>query len=127
MLRSGHRLSGGREHGQAMGFSELDTQINDWARRHRLVLMRDWGEREVRFAYLSSIAGECFQIFVDPPVDGQVFVYAAGIEGRRENDPPRRLVGPAEGVGALLETAIEMVREWMLPSERYYPDSPSAF
>jgi hypothetical protein len=109
-----------------MDFSELDAQIADWARRHRLVLQRNWGERECRFAYLSSVAGECFQIFVDPPVDGRVSVYAAGIEGRRDNDEPRKWEGPAENVGALLETAIKTVTEWMLPSERYYSaDAPA--
>ena len=36
----------------------------------------------------SSKAGECFQIWIDPPGEGQICVHAAGIEGRKENDAP---------------------------------------
>jgi len=69
-----------------MSYASIDAQIQDWTRLHALKLFTSNGEREIRCVYVSSVSGECFQIRINPPEAGQVCVYAACIEGRRQDD-----------------------------------------
>jgi|SRR5271170_3503609 len=103
-------------------YAEVDAEIRRWAETHSLVLFTEIAGRESRFAYVSSTGSECFQIWIERPVRGQVAVHAACVEGRRDLDPPyKRLVATAE-IGTALENAFQMVLKWMAPSERYFPE-----
>jgi len=103
-------------------YAEIDAEIRRWAEAHSLVLFTEFAGRESRFAYVSSTGSECFQIWIELPVSGQVAVHVACVEGRRDLEPPyKRFVATAE-IGPALEKAFEMVLKWMTPSERYFPE-----
>ena len=102
-------------------YAIIDPQIREWVDRHALKLGTHWAGGETRNVYVSSIAGECFQIWVDPPESDRVCIHAAGVEGRKDNDTPQDWWVPIASIGAGLETAWDTVIEWMAPSERYNP------
>jgi hypothetical protein len=106
-----------------MSYASVDGEIRAWADRHSLKLHTTWAGREIRSAYVSSKAGECFQIWVDPPVNGQFVVHAACVEGRREDEAPRDWHAAATGLQATLDTVFQAVLGWMAPSERFLPET----
>jgi hypothetical protein len=107
------------------GYAAIDAQIQRWAERHALGLYTSSPSGEIRAAHVSSVAGECFQIWIEPAAEDHLSVYAAGIEGRKEDAPPVHWRVPISGLEAALETAFETVIGWMAPSERYYPPANS--
>jgi hypothetical protein len=108
-----------------MSYASVDPQIRAWARRHRLVLFTAFADRESRFAYVSSKAGDCFQMWVEPPVDGHIRVGAALVDGQWLNEPTKEWQTPIPELDAALEDAFATVVGWMVPSERYYPKPSS--
>ena len=104
-----------------MSYSSVDPIVRAWAQRHSLTLFTSFADREARFAYTSSKAGECFQIWIDDPADGKISVHAAGVEGRRMDDPPADWLVPISGLDTALEDAWATVMSWMAPSERFLP------
>jgi len=104
-----------------MIYTSVDSQIRTWAQRHSLMLFTSFADREARFAYTSSKSGECFQIWIDPPLDGQICVHAAGVVGRRVDDPPEDWCVPLLDLDAALEDAFAAVIRWIAPSERFLP------
>lgn len=104
-----------------MSYELIDAQIADWAKEHSLILSTSFANRETRSAYLSSELGECFQIWVDVPVDGHVSIYATCVEGRKENEPPREWITNPREVKATLEEVFETIVQWMTPSARHFP------
>lgn len=108
-------------------YAEIDPEIERWAKKHSLILNSSpWSGRESRCVWLSSNAGECFQIWIEPPADGVVRLHAAGVEGRRDDDPPHDWMVPIEQTAAALESAYTLVLEWMRPATHYYPHARSA-
>ena len=77
----------------------------------------------MRSAYISSIAGECFQIWIETPADGYVWIHAAGVESRRDDHPPEDWYVAVDAFEAELEEVFQTVTAWMLPSRRYFPDA----
>src|SRR5882757_1451751 len=102
-----------------MSYASIDAQIRDWTRLHALKLFTSQGEREIRCVHVSSVSGECFQIRISPPEAGQVCVYAACIEGRREDDDDEIWRIPVADVRSALEIALQTVTGWMAPSKRF--------
>jgi hypothetical protein len=64
-------------------YESIDPEIQLWAQRHLLSLFTSWADCESRYVHVSSVAGECFQISVEPPKDGQVALHARCIEGQK--------------------------------------------
>jgi hypothetical protein len=104
-----------------MSYASVDPQIRAWAEKHSLKLFTSWAGRESRSAHVSSKAGECFQIWIDPPVGGGVCVHAACIEGRGDNEPPQDWNTTEAGLQATLDSIFQTVVGWMAPSERFIP------
>lgn len=105
-------------------YAAIDPAIEYWAKKHSLILNSSpWRGSEARCVWLSSDGGECFQIWVEPPAEGVVRVYASGVESRRDDDPPRDWTVPVEEAAVALESAYELVLEWMRPSTHYHPPS----
>jgi hypothetical protein len=104
-----------------MSYAEINPQITHWAERHVLKLFAGGGESESRGAYVSSLAGECFQIWIETPADGRVNLHAWCIEGRRDRAPPQDWNVAICDFEAALENAFRTVQEWMKPSERFFP------
>lgn len=92
-----------------MSYVRIDPQIQSWAKTHALRLDTSSAGDETRFAYVSSIAGECFQIWIEAPRDGQVRIHAAGIESRRDDEPPQDWCVPVSDFEAALEDAFQTV------------------
>jgi hypothetical protein len=108
-----------------MSYAEVDPQILSWRKRHALSLYTSWAGGEVRGIYVSSVAGECFQIWIEAPAKGHVRVYAAGVDSRRDNDPAKTWSVSVANLGQALEEAFQTVIGWMVPS-RYLPDQYKA-
>ena len=108
-----------------MSYASVDPQIQDWAQRHALKLFTSFPGREVRGAYVSSISGECFQIWIEPPEEGQIHVYVGCVEGRREDDPDETWRSAVSDLGATLDRAFQTVTDWMAPSKRFFPPETS--
>jgi hypothetical protein len=104
-----------------MTYEAVDLKIQDWIRRNDLHLFTFWSGREARFAYVSSEAGECFQISIEPPADGRITVYARCVEGRTDNDQSHTWSVEVENLGKGLDRAFETVVGWMTPSARHFP------
>jgi hypothetical protein len=102
-----------------MSYAPVDEEIKAWADRHSLALHTMWAGREIRNAYVSSKAGECFQIWIDPPVNGRIVVRADCLEGRHENEAPQAWDTAATGLQATLDAVFQTVLGWMAPSERF--------
>lgn len=102
-------------------YALIDPVINDWVERHsfRLFTAVAGDTRPIRRVYLSSMAGDVFQIWIDEPVNGRATVYAACIEGSREDDDPQQWSVDINVLGAALEDVLQVVLDWMLPSTRY--------
>ena len=104
-----------------MSYAAIDPSIRAWVDRHALKLFTSWPGGECRSAYVSSVAGECFQIWIDTPVDGHVWIHAAGVESRRDDHPPEDWFVSVEQFDGALEEAFQAVMAWMIPSTRYFP------
>lgn len=100
----------------------IDPQIKLWVEKHTLILnSTPWAGAESRCVWLSSEAGECFQIWIEPPFEGLVRLHAAGVESRRDDDPPQVWLVPVGEVASALEQAYQLVLEWMKPAKHYHP------
>jgi hypothetical protein len=106
-----------------MTYRDVDQYINAWAERNSLKLQTSWAGQAARFAYVSSKAGECFQISIEPPIDGYISIHASCVEGRREDHPPEDWMYPTEDIAGALEEVFQTVTAWMRPSTRYLPPS----
>ena len=105
-----------------MSYASIEREIQEWATKHSLKLFTSWADGEARFIYVSSVAGDCFQIWIDPLEAGQIGLHAAFVDGPRDNDPHWDDLVPEADLPAALECAFQTVIDWMKPSERYRPD-----
>ncbi|HEX4862140.1 MAG TPA: hypothetical protein VFV07_12950 [Rhizomicrobium sp.] len=96
----------------------VDRQIDLWSQKHSLRLFTSFAGRDARFAYVSSVAGECFQIWVEPPKDGAITIGAACVEGSEDNGLDSTWTVAGAELDAALEQAFQTVTDWMLPSAR---------
>jgi len=102
-------------------YKKIDPIIDSWIDRHALKLHSNMEGGEIRAVYVSSVSGETFQIWVDPPTDGKVCINVVCIEGRREDTPAERLLTSFAELDESLERTYRVVLEWMAPSERFFP------
>lgn len=103
-------------------YASIDPIIRRWVQKHCLFLYTDSAGEEVRNVYVSSLAGECFQIWIDPPVDGRVGLHAAYVEGPREVEPAQDWSVAISDLSTALEEAFDTVLMWMEPSKRLIPN-----
>jgi hypothetical protein len=106
-----------------VSYSEVDHFITEWAVRHSLVLSTDGDLDQYRTVWVSSNAGECFQIWIDPPAGGAVRIWADCVEGRRDGHPAEDWSASVEAMPAALEEVFEVVMAWMRPSKRHFPSA----
>lgn len=97
-----------------MSYEKVDPVIREWSARHGFTLfesMQGFPERTLRCVYVSSQAGECFQIWVGEPTLGTVAVHAADVEGHESFQQEWSV--PLQGLDAVLEEALVRVHHWM--------------
>ena len=104
-----------------LSYTLIDPIIKRWVHKHSISLSTEGIGGEVRNVYVSSLAGECFQIWVEPPLDGQVKLHAAYVEGPREIEPAKDWTVAISDLSATLEEAFDTVQMWMEPSKRFVP------
>ena len=102
-----------------MSYAAIDQTIAQWAGRHDLRLVTSAAGSETRTAYVSSTAGDTFQIWIDPPAADTVALHATCIEGPKEDDPPHDWSTSQAGLDAALEAAVQAVLAWMQPATRH--------
>lgn len=103
------------------GYASIDPAILRWVRKNHFSLFTQWAGREARFVYLSSQAGECYQISIEPPTDQHVAVHAFYVEGMREIEPEQNWFVTVSDLGSTLDEAFDTVSTWMKPSEIFIP------
>jgi hypothetical protein len=94
-------------------YKTVDDQIRQWAEMHSLRLLTSWAERDVHCVYISSARGECFQIWGEPPVDGDVCVGVSCVAGRYELDPDTKWIVTVSELDVTLERALHTAKELM--------------
>jgi hypothetical protein len=104
-------------------YAKIDPTIRAWVARNSLTLSTSQQAPEIRCIYVSSNAGECYQIWINRPVGDKVEIHAACVEGRRdtEEEPLQSWQVSISELDSALEEALESVVEWMKPSDRHYP------
>ena len=103
------------------GYSDIDPVLKQWAQDHSVHFFDRFVGREVRCAYISSLSGECYQMWVSPERE-TICVHAVCVEGGREKLDPVRWYGDVSEFAVLLDKALEAILEWMKPSERFLPE-----
>ena len=99
----------------------IDAEFYDWAEKHLLKASRPddvWKNWNV---YLSSIAGECFQIWIETALGGKIGVHADYVEGPKNPEPTQKWLIDDSELPDTLEEVYQTVLKWMTPSSRYFP------
>jgi hypothetical protein len=104
-------------------YASVDPVITRWIQKHSLILSTEWAGGETRNVYVSSHAGECFQIWIDQPVGDRVGLHAAHVDGPRDIEPAKDWIVAISDLNSVLEEAFDTVLKWMEPSKRYNPES----
>jgi hypothetical protein len=69
-----------------MTYAQIDPILNAWTHRRKIMLLSEEGEPRRRFFYLSSPAGETFQVVVEPEREGVVRIDGHLIETRDDEE-----------------------------------------
>jgi len=104
----------GMNPGQPVAYELVDNVINAWVKRHAFTLFDEFGGLPRRFVYLSGDEGECCQISIDPPVFGEIALYAFGVETRDDEEMEMRWQVPLTDLERALEDAVTAVKHWWL-------------
>lgn len=96
-----------------MSYLGIDPVIASWAKKNSFTLFTSQGEREIRAIYTSSQRGECFQIWIDAPDDGQVSIHAAEVETIEDKEFKKDWKVEVSEIGSALEEAFHTVKLWM--------------
>jgi hypothetical protein len=109
------------------GYAAIDATITMWAADHALQLCTTgFANDPARFIYVSSDAGECFQIWVEEPKDEVVTIHAADIETHDDEELSEEWTARSDNLRAVLDEAFETVCDWMKrhdPTVRVYRPS----
>jgi hypothetical protein len=108
-----------------MSYAVIDPIINAWTEKHSLRLCTRFADRDARFIYVSSNIGECFQIAISEPKNGQVIIDAWDIETRKDEEMHTSMTVEQSKLSDALEDMIKTVYGWMRRHDssaaRYYP------
>jgi hypothetical protein len=106
-----------------MSHSSINAKVRVWAERHCLGINYGWAGRELWGTYLSSAAGECFQIWIEPTTNGTIGVHANYVDGPKERlpDPEQAWTVEESELEDALDHAYKQVINWMAPSTRHFP------
>jgi hypothetical protein len=97
-------------------YADVDPAIARWVDKNSLSLFTGFAGREERFVYKSSEAGECYQIYIQPPERGRIRVSFGYIEGAKEDGPDQHRTVPVEDLEGALDEALDAVINLMATS-----------
>jgi hypothetical protein len=104
------RSNGNLDFGRS--YALIDQAIRDWCASRGLKLSNSFAGREARFCYTSSPAGECFQIWIDPPTNTQVTVNAASVETGDDAELRASWTMQTSELVAALDMALGEIGRW---------------
>ena len=93
-------------------YAPIDPIVEKWVEENSLKLFRAFAERAARFVYITSSRGECFQISIQPPQDGEAKVDAWTIETLDDREMHEEWVMPVTALYEALQNALITVRRW---------------
>jgi len=96
-----------------MSYSDVDPIIQGWAKARSLKLFTNFAGEQTRFCYISSAKGECFQISIEPPENGEISVHAWSIETIDDVEMHEEWKSRIDGLRATLEAALSEIEVWM--------------
>src|SRR5258708_32649296 len=73
-----------------MSHSSIDSNVRNWAAKHSLSVSCGWASRQLWGAYVSIIAGECFQIWNAPISHGTFVVNAHYVDRAEQRESERQ-------------------------------------
>ena len=94
-----------------MAYAQIDPIIFDWASKHRLQISTEFNG-PARFCYLPGGWGECYQISIAPPENGEVDIVLRTVETVDDEEWEEAFVSSESGLGTTLETVIGKTEEW---------------
>ena len=97
-----------------MSYTQIDPVISAWVQRNGLTLFTGIeGQPNVVFrnVYVSR-DGECCQIWIDQPQDGNVKVHIADVESESDEEVRRDWQVPLAELDDALEGALSFVLDW---------------
>ena len=102
---------------RSMDYELLDPVITAWTEKYSFHLFTTQAgipDLKFRTVYVSSERGECFQIWIDSPVNDRVTVHAGSIETFADEEFLHDWTVPVSALGQTLEDALQLVRDWMV-------------
>ena len=99
----------------------MEAEFSGWAGKHLFYISRSAERPSYWSVYLSSEAGECFVIWMEPITDEKVRVCADYVEGPKNPGPHQEWIIEDIVLPETLEAAYHTVHVWMAPSSRYFP------
>jgi hypothetical protein len=95
-----------------VSYAAVDPAIAGWATTNGLTLCTEWDGRPHRFCYVSGGEHECFQISIEPPRDGKIYIHAREIETEGDAELHERWNVPMADLLPALEAAMTQIRTW---------------
>ena len=92
-----------------MSAEEIGRRFEDWAANHNLVVLHD---RTTRVCHTSNTRGECFQLVMRAPANGQVVIELFSIETMRDEELHQAWSVPVESINEALNRAWLVVEGW---------------
>jgi hypothetical protein len=98
-----------------MSYDQIDPVIDAWVLRHKFTLFNKYEnhtESVFRAVYLSSLVGECCQIWIDQPTSGLVALHVRDIDTRQDEEIRKDWRVSISDLDAALEDAVFFIQEW---------------
>jgi|CXWL01.1.fsa_nt_gi hypothetical protein len=92
-----------------MTYASVDPIISAWGADNNLVVFDSFADEPARFCYRSSEAGECFQIAVEAPKDGEVAVHVWSVETNDDVEVHKEWRVSAEDLRGALDDALRAI------------------
>lgn len=101
-----------------MSYRKIDPIVENWARAHEILILKEDGEPNRRYFYVSSQAGETFQLVVEPEKDGTVRMDAHLIESPGDEEAHFVWEVPISKTQHMLDLGLGSAQAWFRRTAR---------
>jgi hypothetical protein len=108
-------------------YSEVDPVIAKWVEAIGSPLTTEWADEPARFFYIGGDPPfECFQIYISPPKDGRIAIYAHAVDTNddTEDELNNSWEGKVGELDSMISAAVANIELWKARI-RKKPDPPS--
>jgi protein-tyrosine-phosphatase len=95
-----------------MSFDEVDPILQRWAKENEIMILAEDVAPNRRYFYISSPAGETFQIVIEPPQGTDVRIDAHLIETRDDEEIHDIYEARADSLQATLDQIMQRIKNW---------------